>query len=190
MPGFNVAVFGSSQTVPGTPQWDQAFSCGRLLATAGFGVATGGYGGTMEAVSAGAASVGGVPIIGVTAPSVFPARSGANTHVNDERPATELAERIGMLIEQTDASIALPGSIGTFAELMLAWNYAFVAPFSKRTPKPVVAVGTDWREAIAALGNYLDTGDGIVICVEEVEDAVAITGNRLRTLRASAETPD
>ncbi len=190
MPTPIVAVFGSSRSVPGTPQWDEATTCGRLLAEAGFGVATGGYGGSMEAVSAGAAAVGGVPIIGVTAPAVFPARSGANRFVADEQSADQLAQRIGMLIEGSDASIALPGSIGTFAELMLAWNYAYVAPFSKHHAKPVVAVGSVWRNAVAAVSEHLDEGDGLVICVDDVGDAVSIVGNRLRTLQAAGEPPD
>ena len=53
-----VAVFGSSQTEPGSTEWDEAFRAGTLLADAGFAVITGGYGGSMEAVSSGAAGAG------------------------------------------------------------------------------------------------------------------------------------
>ena len=49
-----VAVFGASVSLPGDQLYEQGVRCGRLLAEAGFGVATGGYAGVMEAVSLGA----------------------------------------------------------------------------------------------------------------------------------------
>ena len=62
-----VAVFGSSQTEPGSLEWEEARRAGTRLGEAGYAVITGGYGGTMEAVSSGAADAGG-HVIGVTAP--------------------------------------------------------------------------------------------------------------------------
>jgi len=50
-----VAVYGSAAPKPGTPLYQNALELGRLLAQAGHTVMTGGYGGTMEAVSRGAA---------------------------------------------------------------------------------------------------------------------------------------
>ncbi len=46
----SVAVFGASQSRPGDGHYEEAVRCGELLARAGLTVATGGYGGTMEAV--------------------------------------------------------------------------------------------------------------------------------------------
>ena len=54
-----VAVFGSSQTEPGSAEWEDARRAGARLAEEGYAVITGGYGGTMEAVSNGAAEAGG-----------------------------------------------------------------------------------------------------------------------------------
>ncbi|MBS1195807.1 MAG: family Rossman fold protein, partial [Actinobacteria bacterium] len=51
-----IAVFGSSAGRPGDPGYEAARTCGRLLAEAGYAVATGGYAGTMEACSRGAAA--------------------------------------------------------------------------------------------------------------------------------------
>ena len=62
-----VAVFGSSQTEPGSVEWEDARRAGVRLAEEGYPVITGGYGGIMEAVSSGAAGAGG-HVIGVTAP--------------------------------------------------------------------------------------------------------------------------
>ncbi|MDJ0792322.1 MAG: LOG family protein [Acidimicrobiia bacterium] len=174
-----VAVFGASTTPPDSTEWGQANRCGRLLAEAGYAVATGGYGGTMEAVSEGAASVGG-DVIGVTAPSVFPDRPGANTHVTHEVPAASLTERIGLLVESTDASIALPGSLGTATEVLVAWNAAYVAAEAGGFPKPLVAVGDPWFELVRHLERLLGITPGMVSLVPSVDEAVAVVSLHLR----------
>lgn len=139
---------------------------------------TGGYGGVMHAVSQGAAGAGGA-VIGVTAPAVFPHRPGANPYVTVERPAPSLTERIHEMLAMTAASIALPGSIGTFTELMAAWNVAFVARFNATVPSPVVAVGEVWRELVEIAATRLATDGGVVTCVADVDAAVAIVATRL-----------
>ena len=72
-----VAVFGASSPRPGDDSYDVGVRCGRLLAEAGFAVATGGYAGLMEAVSLGARQVGG-RVFGVTVPDVVPDRPGGH----------------------------------------------------------------------------------------------------------------
>jgi uncharacterized protein (TIGR00725 family) len=171
-------VFGASGTAPGSDEWGAAERCGRLLAERGYVVVTGGYGGTMHAASAGAAAVGG-KVVGVTAPRVFPGRSGANPFVTDERPAPSLTERIHAMMAMSSAAIALPGSIGTFTELMVAWNIAFVARFNGATPAPVVAVGDVWRELIALATTRLATDGTLVRCVADVDAAVAAVAQEL-----------
>ncbi len=156
-----IAVFGSSATQPGSVEWGEAIDLGRGIAQRGWGVATGGYGGTMEAVSEGAAGAGG-RVVGVTAPSIFPDRQGVNPHVHEEVAERTLPHRIAHLVESTDAAIVLPGSIGTLAELIVAWNAAFVAPFRGEEAKPVVAVGPAWEAIITSLQERLPTGHGFV----------------------------
>jgi predicted Rossmann-fold nucleotide-binding protein len=127
----------------------------------------------MEAVSAGAAEAGG-RVIGVTAPNVFPGRSGANQHVTEERPAATIAERIQDLLRMSDAVIALPGSLGTLTELVLAWNIAFVAPLSGKHPQPIVTVGPMWSELVPFLAERLATNGDLVRCVPTVDEAIAV----------------
>lgn len=174
-----IAVIGSSRTQPDHPDYRDAQRLGGLLAEAGFTVASGGYGGLMEAVSKGARSVGG-PVVGVTAPDVFPGRARANAYVTDEQPAGTLTERIHRLIHDSDAVIALPGSIGTLTELMLAWNLAFVAPFSERTPKPVIAVGALWAEIVSSLAECLETDGSLVTLVDNVDEAFSRIAERAK----------
>ncbi len=168
-----VAVFGASSPVSGDPVYDDGVRCGRLLAEAGFAVATGGYAGLMEAVSLGAAEAGG-RVIGVTVPGVFPGRSGGNVHLTEETRAASLLERIHEMVDLSIASIALPGSLGTATELLVAWNLAFVSRFAKAAPKPVVAVGHQWQRLVPLLTKELGTDGTLVTVVDTVDEAVQV----------------
>jgi len=146
--------------------------CGRLLAEAGYYVATGGYGGIMEAVSRGAAEAGGT-VIAVTAPALFPDRAGANKWATLELPQPTLSLRIGELIDQSVATIALPGSIGTLTELIVAWNDAYLAVIGGRRPKPVVVVGKQWNDIVDSIGETVGGNPELVTRVTDVAAAVA-----------------
>jgi uncharacterized protein (TIGR00725 family) len=172
-----IAVFGASTSHQGDPHYEEGRLCGRLLADAGFTVVTGGYGGTMEAVSRGAREAGG-RVLGVTAPTVFPARSGPNDHLTTETRAATLMERIAGLVEGSDGAIALWGSLGTACELIVAWNLAYVAPLSGTPRKPIIAVGDPWRSVVPSLEDALDTDRGLVTIVDDVRTAV----DRMATL--------
>jgi hypothetical protein len=166
-----IAVFGSSATATGTPAYEAGVRCGRLLAEAGFVVATGGYGGLMEAVSRGAADAGG-HVVGVTAPDLFPDRPGANSWVAEERPAPSLCSRIGEMLGASAGIVALEGSIGTMTELLAAWNSAYIDALGERAPRPVVAVGPVWRGFVTSIGERLATRADLVSCVADVDAAV------------------
>jgi len=175
-----IAVFGSSVVRPGEAAYESARECGRLLAEAGYAVATGGYGGAMEACSRGAADAGG-RVIGVTAPAAFPGRPGANHWVRVEIPAPTLTERIHLMLNGSAACIALDGSIGTLTELLMAWNLAFVAGLSGRPARPVVAVGPTWAAVVAYLAAVIHSDPAGVTLVPDVGAAVAEVGRRVPT---------
>jgi uncharacterized protein (TIGR00725 family) len=140
-----VAVFGSSRTQQGTREWAEAEDTGKRLADAGLKVVTGGYGGIMEAVSRGASGAGG-EVIAVTAPTLFAQRSGANPYVAHEIEAVTLTERIGVLTTISDGAIIMPGSIGTAAEMLIAWNLNHIVRGHGGTRLPAVAIGNVWKE--------------------------------------------
>ena len=167
-----VAVFGASASRPGDGHYEDGERCGRLLAEAGFGVVTGGYGGLMEAVSKGAASVDG-HVLGVTAPALFPERPGGNEFLTEEWRAAHLMERIHELTEVSVASIALHGSIGTLTELAAAWNLAFIGRRAGSEPKPVITVGERWAHLVPLLAERLQTEADLVIVAATVDEAVA-----------------
>ena len=166
-----IAVFGASQPQPGDAEYEAGVECGRKLAEAGFTVATGGYGGIMEAACRGAAEAGGTTI-GVTAPSVFPHRAGANPWVQREVAADDLVHRIGILTSIAAGYVAMPGSIGTLAELLIAWNLAFVAPLGDKSFGPIVTVGDTWARLVPELTRQLETNGSFIQVVPSAEQAV------------------
>ena len=174
-----IAVFGASAAQPGDDLYEQGIACGRHLAEAGYAVVTGGYGGVMEAVSRGAHEAGG-RVLGVTAPEVFPDRSGANQFVSEESQAAHLVERIHELTEVSSGAITLPGSLGTLTELAIAWNLAYVARFSGSLPKPVIVVGERWASIIDFLGEHLGADTDLITMAPHVEAAVEAIRRRVR----------
>ncbi len=82
-------------------------------------------------------------------------------------------------MDLADITVALPGSIGTFTELMVAWNLAVVARFSDSPPHPVIAVGPNWRRLISQLSEEFKTDVELVICVDSVLEAVAEVKRRV-----------
>ena len=179
MEGINVAVFGSSRAVPGDGDYETAAEVGRLLAEAGFGVVNGGYDGLMAAVSQGVAEAGG-RVIGVTAPAFFPGRSGANRFVAEEIQTACLTERLHVMSQRTAAAIVLPGSIGTFTELAVYWNDAYLAPLREAPPRPVVALGGRWRPLLEQLEAALSVPPGLVSFAAAPSEAVSIIKARTR----------
>lgn len=167
-----VAVFGSSRTPSSSLEWSAAEDVGRRLAAAGVTVITGGYGGTMEAVSKGASEQGG-QVIGVVAPRLFPERAGANPYVDELIEAHDLLDRIGMLISRADGVIALPGSIGTAAELMIAWNHNYLRRHNGEPILPTAVVGPGWKALVENMIEVADAEPGDLHIEDRPEDAVA-----------------
>jgi len=152
-PGFRVTVFGGSQPKPDDAAYRQAFELGQLLGSAGCVVLTGGYMGTMEAVSRGAAESGG-HVIGVTCDEIETWRSAKhNRWVQEEQRYPTLRARLYALVDGCDAAIALPGGIGTLAEIAVMWSQMQISP---TRPRPLVLVGSGWQQVLAMLYETLD----------------------------------
>jgi len=140
-----ISVFGSSAPAPGSAAFVEAQTVGRLLAEAGFAVATGGYGGTMTAVSQGAAEAGG-HVVGVTSAQIERFRPlHANKWVAEEIKYDSLRDRLLHLVMQNDGMLVLPGGIGTLSEMALAWSFLQVGEVEKR---PFALLGDLWRASI------------------------------------------
>lgn len=142
---FRITVFGGSQPKPGEPVYQEALRLGQLLAQAGYTLLNGGYIGTMEAVSRGAFEAGG-HVIGVTCDEIEAWRPvKANQWVIEEWHYSTLQERMIALIKSADAYLALPGGVGTLAEITLTWNHLITNVLSSR---PLVLIGPGWQVTV------------------------------------------
>lgn len=171
---MKVSVFGGSQPREGDAAYTEAYTLGRLLAERGHVVLNGGYIGTMEAVSRGAAEAGG-HVIGVTCEDIEAWRSvGVNQWVKEEIRRKTLIERLQTLIEKCDAAIALPGGPGTLTEITLTWNLMIV---ESRHRSPLILVGDGWQSVFAQvfgkLGKYTpESQRNLLQFAADVETAV------------------
>jgi uncharacterized protein (TIGR00730 family) len=156
---MKVSVFGGSQPKEGSQAYADAQALGAMLASNGHTVLTGGYIGTMEAVSRGAAGAGG-HVIGVTCEELGRRYGRVVNHwVAEEWKKTTLLERLQGLIEGSDAALALPGGPGTLTEIALTWNLMIVGSLGRR---PLILIGEAWRlvwDALySQLGDYTPSG--------------------------------
>ncbi len=150
---MNISVFGGSQPKEGDTAYHEALELGQLLAQRGHAVLTGGYIGTMEAVSRGASEAGG-HVIGVTCEDIENWRKVApNRWVMEERRRKTLLERLQGLIEGCDAALALPGGPGTLTEISLMWNLMVVESIHRR---PLILIGSGWQSVLDQVFTQLD----------------------------------
>ena len=151
---MRVTVFGGSEPKEGSAAYSEAMELGRLLAERGHTVLTGGYIGTMEAVSRGAHEAGG-HVIGVTCADIERWRPrAANSWVIEEIKKDTLIERLHTLIHESDAAFALPGGTGTLTEISLMWNLMTVESLHRR---PLILIGRGWQSTFDQFFKEFDS---------------------------------
>jgi uncharacterized protein (TIGR00730 family) len=174
-----ISVFGSSAPQPDSDAYREAHQVGYLLAEAGFVVATGGYGGTMAAVSQGAAEAGG-RVIGVTSSHMEQWRpTPPNQWVAEEIRHSSQRDRLIHLVINNDGMLALPGGIGTLSEVALAWS---LMQTSEMPEKPLVLLGHTWRDTIRtyAQAEYIRPRDmDLIYLANSAETATGYLKQRL-----------
>ena len=167
-----ISIFGSSRPEPGSRAYQDAYEVGKLLAEAGYGIATGGYAGTMAAASQGASEAGG-HVIGVTSAQIETYRQiPPNQWVQEEVRQELLRDRVMYLVMENDGMIVLPGGIGTLSEMALAWSLMQVGDIEQR---PFVLLGATWQQTFAAFfdADYIKTQDfSLLQFAESPETAV------------------
>ncbi len=154
-------------STPDDPDYAAALRIGELIARGGGNVATGGYGGVMEAASRGAVENGG-RAIGITVQG-WTMRE-PNPYLSENRPSADLYDRLRSLIEGSNAFVTLGGGIGTLAELALAWNHLYMKLILAR---PLIVVGKGWKQAIDDMSNLLEISSAHLALVEFCDDVDA-----------------
>jgi uncharacterized protein (TIGR00730 family) len=157
---LRVTVFGGSQPRKGDDAYNDAMELGTLLGGSGYQVLTGGYIGTMEAVSHGASDAGGT-VIGITCDEIESWRPvNPNPWVMKELRFPTLRERLYALIENCDVALGLPGGIGTLAEIAVMWSQIQIGAID---PRPLILIGDEWGKILDCfydeLSNYIAEKD-------------------------------
>ncbi len=149
-PAKIITVFGSSRPREGDSHYALAQELGAQLASRGFTICSGGYGGVMEAVSRGAKEAGG-KVLGITA-EFF--NASANRWVDEIISVKTWQERLFTLIERASGYVACPGGTGTLVELAVVWEM-----LNKRVmpAKPFVTLGHFWQPIIERV-REVETG--------------------------------
>jgi len=179
-----VSVFGSHAPLPGSALYESSRELGYRLAKADFTVATGGYDGTMAAVSQGASEAGGWTI-GVTSSAVEASRGASiNRWIDEEIRYATLQERLYHLVTKNEAMVVLDGGIGTLSEFTLAWSLIQVKEIEER---PLIVMGLLWKELLPRFFSteYVSESNIQLIKMVGTPDAVVscLKASRPRTNR-------
>ncbi|MDP6637256.1 MAG: LOG family protein [Phycisphaerae bacterium] len=155
-----IAVFGSNDAVDGQDEFQRAHEVGKTIARLGYQVANGGYGGTMEASSRGAKSLGG-RTIGVTC-SIW--KSSPNPYIDREIKTATLNERLETLIQAGRSGyVVLNGATGTLLELACVWELMAKKLMPRR---PIVCLGDFWDPLLELMARERPSSAEYVCCVE------------------------
>lgn len=159
---LEIGVMGSARLTEDDERWTLAYKLGGLLAEAGYVVVTGGYAGLMAAVSRGAHERGG-SVVGL------PMRHWSGIAPNQWnavlRWSTDYGTRINHII-RCDAVIALPGGVGTLAEMMMAWS----ASQTEGGSLPLVLLGECWPPLIGSIRENLVVSDADIALLRFAKD--------------------
>lgn len=176
----SVTIFGSTRDCKATHKWyEEARKLGKMLATEGFAVVTGGGPGIMEAGNRGAGEVVGGTSIGINIQ--LPREQRVNPYVNHSRGFHYFFTRKLMLTYSAQAYVYFPGGFGTldeFFEIITLIQTKKIA-----THIPVVLVSREYwgaldewiRSVVYGMNHAIDAEDReIYKIVDTAEEAMAI----------------
>jgi uncharacterized protein (TIGR00730 family) len=175
-----IAIFGSSRTVDGHEEYEQARKLGYLLALSNFVVCNGGYRGMMEATARGANEAGGVTV-GINLTGVEECET--NPYIIHEMRMPSLFERLRKFVELADGFVVLRGGVGTLAETFVVWN---LMQSHLLDPRPFIFMGEFWQQMIEHLRKHMEIRDKDIRLLDFVltpEQAVKILEERVSISR-------
>ncbi len=143
-----LAAFGSSRIAPAAAIYQDVFALSKAIALAGWDGVTGGHQGMMAAFSEGM-HAGNGHIRGITLER-FP--TPPDNTLSEEIRCRDFFERMGVLIEQSDAWLVLPGGLGTLAELAMTWDLLAIRVLE---PRPLLLYSDMWQPIVDVLSDQL-----------------------------------
>jgi hypothetical protein len=150
-----ITIFGSGYTTREEKLWEEVRQVGEVLAKNGYTVCSGGYGGTMEAVSNGAKSGGG-NTIGITIETI---NLQPNDYIDENVVMPNWVERLMELIAIGDAYVIFKGGSGTLVEIS-----ALLEMMNKKLMKEKLIIfhGDFWKQVIGTLKLDTERLTGII----------------------------
>lgn len=130
--GPAVCLFGSARTREGDAEYETAREIARRIASAGYGVVTGGGPGTMEAANRGAREAGGLSI-GLNIE--LPHEQALNPYVDIGKEFHYFFVRKLMFVRYSWSFVIMPGGFGTLDEM---FEVLTLVQTGKARPHPVV----------------------------------------------------
>ena len=141
-----ITIYGSSTCAQDSLLYKQAFDLGKGIANLEkYSIATGGYTGTMDAISKGANSnldkgKKNIGILGITTDQIT--RFEPSKYLTEEFREITLMTRLEVLQGIADKHIFLAGSTGTLTELSLLWDKQKLGILPL---KPIFLLGKTWH---------------------------------------------
>lgn len=180
-----IAFFGSSRMREDSQKYIEVKHLGKLFAESGYNISTGAYKGVMEAALNGAKKYP-VDRIGVTTKD-YP-RKKPNQYVNKVIECDSYLDRLGKLIEISDAYIIFDGSTGTLLELL---SVIALKDRRKISQKPIVILSKDFFEIIQFMSEKFKKFKkimGFVYHTTDIRQAFEYVDDRLKDNKASASS--
>lgn len=179
-----VAIFGSSEALPSSKLYQDAFNVSQSLARVGYVVVDGGGPGVMRAASLGA-KAGGGEVIGVTLYPKdcenFEGRDPENP-IDKEIKTDTYVERTLTLMSEGQIYVVFNGATGTMSEFAMAWGLAKLY-FGHH--KPIILYGNFWKKIMKVMKENLvlrpeeskvykivDSPKGVLLAIREFEDEI------------------
>lgn len=171
-----VTVFGSARTPTDHAYYEAAETLGRLLASAGIPVITGGGPGVMEAANKGALEAGGDSVgLNIT----LPMEQSPNPYQSISLTFRYFFVRKFMFVKHAVGFVIMPGGFGTLDELFEALT---LVQTGKVEPFPIVLVNRgywqgmlDWLQQTLLRDGNIDKADmQLMQLVDTPEEAAAI----------------
>lgn len=150
-----ITSFGSAFIQPEDPLYTEIVSIGKVIAEKGYTVCSGGYYGTMEAISKGAKEAGG-KTIGVTVKEWIKI---PNPFIDEEVKMRNLMERIVELVGLADAYVVFKGGTGTLVEISVALE---MMKHKSMGEKKLIFYTEFWRSLIDTLSKDTESLDSLI----------------------------
>ncbi|GMN05092.1 TIGR00730 family Rossman fold protein [Croceitalea sp. MTPC5] len=173
-----VSIFGSARTKPGAPYYETAVAVAEAIATAGYGVITGGGPGIMEAGNKGANKAGGTSV-GLNIDLPFEQHDNPFIDPDKSLDFDYFFVRKVMFVKYSQGFVVMPGGFGTLDELFEAIT---LIQTNKIGTFPIILVGSDFwgglfdwiKNTMLEAGNISPKDLDLIKLVDNADEVVEI----------------